>query len=108
MPKRRYDLGHPHLLRRRGKTKFWTAWLNGHEISLGTADRVEAQRRLDARAAQRTLAYGLRRVLIDDEAAEKPADRGSRNQPQHSQHDQIAQSARVVERRAEQRDPELR
>jgi len=58
MPKRRYDLGHPHLLRRRGKTKFWTAWLNGHEISLGTADRVEAQRRLDARAAQRERTEG--------------------------------------------------
>jgi site-specific recombinase XerD len=58
MSKRRYTLGQPHLLRRRGKNKYWTAWLEGREISLGTPDRAEAQRRLDARAAERERAPG--------------------------------------------------
>jgi site-specific recombinase XerD len=53
MSKRRYVLGQPHLLRRRGRNKYWTGWLEGAEVSLGTQDRVEAQRRLDARTAQR-------------------------------------------------------
>ncbi|WP_437899201.1 tyrosine-type recombinase/integrase [Sorangium sp. So ce124] len=52
MPKRKYTLGQPHLLRRRGKTKLWTGWLDGREVSLGTADRAEAQRRLDDLAAR--------------------------------------------------------
>lgn len=52
MSKRRYVLGQPHLLRRRGKNKLWTGWLEGREISLGTADRAEAQRKLDELAAQ--------------------------------------------------------
>jgi site-specific recombinase XerD len=58
MPKRKYTLGPPHLLRRRGKAKYWTGWLDGREVSLGTADRVEAQRRLDARAAERSRTPG--------------------------------------------------
>jgi len=53
MAKRKYVLGQPHLLRRRGKNKFWTGWLNGREVSLGTPDRVQAQRKLDELAAQR-------------------------------------------------------
>lgn len=52
MSKRRYVLGQPHLLRRRGKNKLWTGWLEGREISLGTADRAEAQRKLDELAAR--------------------------------------------------------
>jgi integrase/recombinase XerD len=51
MSKRKYTLGQPHLLRRRGKKKLWTAWLAGHEVSLGIADRTEAQRKLDELAA---------------------------------------------------------
>lgn len=58
MSKRRYTLGQPHLLRRRGSNKYWTAWLEGHEVSLGTADRAEAQRRLDTWAAKRERAPG--------------------------------------------------
>ena len=58
MSKRKYTLGFPHLLRRRGKHRFWTGWLDGQEITLGTADRAEAQRQLDARAAQRDRAPG--------------------------------------------------
>jgi len=52
MPKRKHIFGQHHLARRRGKNKFWTGWLNGREVSLGTADRAEAQRRLDALALQ--------------------------------------------------------
>jgi site-specific recombinase XerD len=47
MPKRKYTLGQPHLLRRRGKGKLWTGWIEGREVALGTSDRTEAQRRLD-------------------------------------------------------------
>lgn len=47
MAKRKYTLGQPHLLRRRGKGKLWTGWFDGREVSLGTSDRAEAQRRLD-------------------------------------------------------------
>lgn len=47
MSKRKYTLGQPHLLRRRGKNKFWTGWHEGREVALGTADRVEAQQKLD-------------------------------------------------------------
>ncbi|WP_438033734.1 tyrosine-type recombinase/integrase [Sorangium sp. So ce204] len=53
MPKRKHIFGQHHLARRRGKNKFWTGWLNGREVSLGTADRVEAQRKLDELAARR-------------------------------------------------------
>ncbi len=53
MSKRRYTLGQPHLLRRRGKNKFWTGWIDGQEVSLRTSDRADAQRRLDALATQR-------------------------------------------------------
>ncbi len=52
MSKRRYVLGQPHLLRRRGKNKLWTGWLEGREVALGTADRAEAQRTLDQLAAR--------------------------------------------------------
>jgi site-specific recombinase XerD len=52
MSKRKYTLGHPHLTRRRGRNKFWNAWIDGKELSLGTPDRIEAQRRLDIRAEQ--------------------------------------------------------
>jgi integrase len=52
MSKRKYTLGQPHLLRRRGKNKFWTGWIDGREISLATADRVEAQQKLDELANQ--------------------------------------------------------
>ena len=52
MAKRKYILGQPHLLRRRGKKKLWTGWIEGREVALGTADRVEAQRRLDELVAQ--------------------------------------------------------
>jgi site-specific recombinase XerD len=58
MPKRKYTLGQPHLLRRRGKNKHWTAWLFGTEVALHTTDRIEAQRRLDAAATQRDRAPG--------------------------------------------------
>jgi integrase/recombinase XerD len=63
MSKRRYIVGQPHLLRRRGKAKFWTGWLDGREVSLGTADRVEAQHKLDDLAAR-------------DRSHEAPAERG--------------------------------
>jgi integrase len=52
MSKRRYIVGQPHLLRRRGKNKLWTGWLAGSEVALGTADRTEAQHKLDELAAQ--------------------------------------------------------
>lgn len=52
MSKRRYVLGQAHLLRRRGKNKLWTGWLDGREVALGTADRAEAQRKLDQLTAQ--------------------------------------------------------
>lgn len=52
MSKRRYIVGQPHLLRRRGKAKLWTGWVNGHEVSLGTADRAEAQNKLNELATQ--------------------------------------------------------
>jgi site-specific recombinase XerD len=58
MSKRRYTLGQPHLLRRRGTNRYWTAWLGGREVSLGTPDRAEAQRRLDSLATQRERAPG--------------------------------------------------
>lgn len=58
MSKRRYTVGQPHLLRRRGRNKFWTGWLEGGEVSLGTPDRAEAQRRLNARASQRERVAG--------------------------------------------------
>ncbi len=46
MSKRKYTLGQPHLLLRRGNTKLWTGWLNCHEVSLGTADREQPQHAL--------------------------------------------------------------
>ena len=51
--KRKYTLGQPHLTRRRGKAKNWRGWVDGREVSLGTSDRAEAQRRLDQLAAER-------------------------------------------------------
>ena len=51
MAKRKYNIG-PHLLRRRGKAKLWTGWIDGRELSLGTADRAAAQQRLDELVAQ--------------------------------------------------------
>ncbi|MRG96525.1 tyrosine-type recombinase/integrase [Polyangium spumosum] len=51
--KRKYTLGQPHLLRRRGKGRLWTGWIDGREVSLGTPDRVEAQRKLDEFVARR-------------------------------------------------------
>jgi hypothetical protein len=53
-----------HLLRQRGRKKFWSGWLNGTEVSLGTADAVEAKRRLDALAQDRS------RSATDGPAAE--------------------------------------
>jgi integrase/recombinase XerD len=55
-PTRRYTLGQPHITRRRGKAGFWWCWIEGREISLGTQDRREAQRRLDQLAAERRAA----------------------------------------------------
>ena len=43
----------PHLLRRRGKARNWTGYLNGREVALGTPDAEEAQRRLADLAGQR-------------------------------------------------------
>jgi site-specific recombinase XerD len=51
--KRKAPSGVPHLLRQRGKKRFWTAWLAGTEVSLGTADAVEASKRLHELAAER-------------------------------------------------------
>ena len=55
--KRRYVFG-PHLLRRRGKKGFWSGYIEGQEVALGTADRVEAQQRLHALAEERRRAEG--------------------------------------------------
>jgi integrase/recombinase XerC len=52
MGKRKYIPG-PHLLRRRGKKKLWSGWIDGREVALGTPDRAEAQRRLAALASDR-------------------------------------------------------
>jgi site-specific recombinase XerD len=52
MSKQRYVLGQSHLLRRRGKNKHWTGWLEESEVSLCTADRAETQRKLDQLAAR--------------------------------------------------------
>jgi site-specific recombinase XerD len=52
--RRRKHAAHvPHLLRQRGKKKLWTGWVEGEEVALGTADPVEAKRRLDAVAEER-------------------------------------------------------
>lgn len=51
--KRKAPVAVPHLLRQRGKKRFWTAWLAGAEVSLGTADAVEASKRLHELAAER-------------------------------------------------------
>lgn len=51
--KRKAPVGVPHLLRQRGRKRYWTAWLAGAEISLGTADAVEASKRLRDLAAER-------------------------------------------------------
>lgn len=44
----------PHLARQRGKRKYWTGWLGGAEVSLGTADAVDAARRLQQLAEERS------------------------------------------------------
>ena len=51
--RRKYIADAPHLCRQRGKQKFWTGWIEGEEVSLGTADAREAQRKLDTLAADR-------------------------------------------------------
>lgn len=54
---RRRRRNHPahvaHLLRQRGKQKIWYGFIDGSEVSLGTADAVAAQQRLDELAAER-------------------------------------------------------
>lgn len=56
MSKRRYIVGGSHLTRRRGKARLWCGYVEGKEVSLGTADRIEAQRRLDVLAEERSRA----------------------------------------------------
>lgn len=51
--KRRYTVGQPHLTRRRGKARNWSGWIDGQEISLGTADRTDALQRLEDLAEER-------------------------------------------------------
>ncbi len=52
--KRRRHVAHvPHLFRQRGKKKIWSALIDGREVSLGTSDPAEAQRRLLELAAER-------------------------------------------------------
>jgi len=51
--------GAVHLLRQRGRGKMWTGYIPGRgEVSLRTSDAAEAQRRLDALAAERGGAEG--------------------------------------------------
>jgi integrase/recombinase XerC len=50
--RKKYIRGAPHLFRQRGKAKLWSALINGREVSLGTADAIEAQRRLLELASQ--------------------------------------------------------
>jgi site-specific recombinase XerD len=50
--RRKHPAKVPHLLRQRGKARNWTGWLEGREVGLGTADPVEANRRLDVMAAE--------------------------------------------------------
>lgn len=58
--KRRYVQGVPHLLRQRGRGKVWTGYIPDRgEVSLGTADAAEAQRRLVALAADGGGAEGV-------------------------------------------------
>lgn len=56
--RKKYIRGAPHLFRQRGKSRFWSALIDGREVSLGTADAVEAQRRLLELATQRERAAG--------------------------------------------------
>jgi integrase/recombinase XerD len=51
--KRKHATGVPHLLRQRGKKRIWYGLLKGQEVSLGTSDAIEAQRRLIEMAAER-------------------------------------------------------
>ncbi|MRG94638.1 tyrosine-type recombinase/integrase [Polyangium spumosum] len=51
--RKKYIRGAPHLFRQRGKAKIWSALFDGREVSLGTADTVEAQRRLLELAEER-------------------------------------------------------
>lgn len=60
--KRKAPAGVAHLLRQRGKKRFWTGWLAGAEVALGTADAVEAGKRLNELAAKRE------RTARDDQA----------------------------------------
>lgn len=43
----------PRLLRQRGRSRVWTAWIDYQEVPLGTTDESEAQQRLDALVARR-------------------------------------------------------
>ncbi|MCC6651699.1 MAG: tyrosine-type recombinase/integrase [Candidatus Eisenbacteria bacterium] len=54
--RRKYAPHVPHLVRQRGKNRYWTGWLEGKEFNLHTADAQEAQRRLDALAGERSRA----------------------------------------------------
>jgi site-specific recombinase XerD len=54
--KRKYAAGVPHLVRQRGKRRYWTAWIAGAEVSLGTSDAVQATKRLNDLAAERARA----------------------------------------------------
>lgn len=65
--RRKYAAHVPHLVRQRGKKRIWTGWLAGKEISLGTADPQEAQRQLDALAAEHE-----RAATTGESAAETP------------------------------------
>jgi integrase/recombinase XerD len=56
--RRRYIRGAPHLFRQRGPAKIWSALIDGREVSLGTSDGGEAQRRLVELAEQRRRAAG--------------------------------------------------
>ena len=55
MPRKRthYAVGVAHLLRRRGKSRNWTGYLDGREVALGTPDADEAKRRLERLANER-------------------------------------------------------
>lgn len=68
--KRKAPVGVPHLLRQRGRKRLWTAWLSGAEVSLGTADAVEASKRLHQLASKRLhqLAAERERAAQDDQA----------------------------------------
>jgi site-specific recombinase XerD len=56
--RRRYIRNAAHLFRQRGRSRIWSALVDGREVSLGTSDAAEAQQRLAARVEQSIGAKG--------------------------------------------------